>query len=47
MYEVDETRGALGRQKKCVQGFGGGDLREIEQLEDFSVDGILKWIFKA
>ena len=26
MYEVDGTRGTLGRQKKWVQGFGGETL---------------------
>ena len=37
-----------GRQERCIQGFGGGDLRERDHLEDLDVDGsmILKWIFK-
>jgi len=25
----------------CIQGFGGGDLREREHLEDIDVDGII------
>jgi hypothetical protein len=35
-------------QERCIQGFGGGNLREGGHLEDSSVDGIiiLKWIFK-
>ena len=39
------------RLEKCIQGFGGGDLRERNNLEDLSVNGrtrrlILTWIFK-
>ena len=34
-------------QERCIQGFGGGDLRERNHLEDLGVDGIiLKWIKK-
>jgi hypothetical protein len=37
-----------GRQERCIQGFGGEDLRERDHLEDLSNDGraILKWIFR-
>jgi hypothetical protein len=44
---VDKS-GTRGRQERCIQGFGGGDLRERHDLEDLGLDGrtILKWIFK-
>jgi hypothetical protein len=34
--------------KRCIQDFGGGDLREGDHLEDPDIDGriILIWIFK-
>ena len=37
-----------GRQEKRIQGFGGGNLRERDPLEDVGVDGriILRWIFR-
>jgi hypothetical protein len=37
-----------GRQKRCIQDFGGGDLRERDCLEELGIDGriILNWIFK-
>jgi len=35
-----------GREKKCVQGFGGENLKDICNLEVLGRDGriILKWI---
>jgi hypothetical protein len=38
----DEKGGACstyGRQERCIQGFGGGNLRERENLEDLGVGG--------
>jgi len=39
---------AYGREESCIQGFGGGNPREREHLEDPGVDGriILRWIFR-
>jgi hypothetical protein len=36
------------RQERCVQGFGGGDLRERDHLEGLGIDRriILKCAFK-
>ena len=36
-----------GRQERCIQGFGGGNLRERDRLEYPGVEGriILRWIF--
>jgi hypothetical protein len=38
----------MGAGKRCINGFGGENLREKDHLEDPSVDGmiILKWISK-
>jgi len=35
-------------QERCIQGFGGGKLRERDHLGDPDVDGriILRWIFR-
>jgi hypothetical protein len=31
--------GMNGRQDRCIQGLGGGDLREQDHLTDLCVDG--------
>jgi len=40
--------GAYGGQDRCIQGIGGGNLREKTHLEGLGVDGkiVLKWKFK-
>ena len=45
--EMGSECGMYGGQVKCIQGFGGGDLRERGHLEVLVVDGsvVLKWIF--
>jgi hypothetical protein len=37
--------GTYGGEERCVQGFGGENLRERKHLEDITIDGriILKW----
>ena len=37
-----------GGEERRIQGFGGGNLRKRDHLEDPGVDGriILKWIFR-
>jgi hypothetical protein len=39
---------AYGGGERCIQGFGGGNLRERGHLVDSGVDGriILRWIFR-
>jgi hypothetical protein len=38
----------MGGKESCIQGFGGGNLREGDHLKDSDVEGrkILKWIFE-
>jgi len=38
-----------GGEERRIQGFGGGNLRKRDHLEDPSVDGriILTWIFRS
>jgi hypothetical protein len=40
--------GTCGREERCIQAFGGGNLRERDHLEDLRLDRriILKYIFK-
>ena len=40
--------GTYGREEKRIQRFGGGNMREIDHLEEPGVDGrtILRWIFR-
>jgi hypothetical protein len=34
-------------EEKCMQGFGGGNLKERDYMEDLDIDGrILNWIVK-
>jgi len=39
---------AYGGEENCIQGFAGGNLKEIEHLGDTGLDGriILRWIFR-
>jgi len=39
---------AFGGEERCILGFGWGNLREKDHLEDPGVDGwiILRWMFK-
>jgi hypothetical protein len=45
---MDGTRSANGEEESSIQGFGGGNLRVRDHLEDADVDGmvILRWIFR-
>jgi len=42
------TCSAYGGAERCIQGFGGGNLRERDHWGDPGVDGriILRWIFR-
>jgi len=46
MNETGRVLACMG--ERCIEGFGGGNLREREHLEDPGVDGriILRWIFR-
>jgi len=37
-----------GGEERCIQGFGGGNLRERDNLGDPGIDGriIFKWVFR-
>jgi hypothetical protein len=39
----------MGGKQICIQGFGGGNLRERDHLEDPGVDVriILRWVFRS
>jgi len=45
---MGDAYGRHGRQERCTHGFGGGHMRERNNLEDLGVDGriLLKLIFK-
>jgi len=47
--EMGGLSGTHRGQERCIQGFGGGDLRERDHLEVLAVDVriILKSIFKT
>jgi len=42
------ARSTYGIEEMCIQGFGGGSLRESDHLECPGVDGriIIRWIFR-
>jgi hypothetical protein len=46
--EMGRTCSTYGGKARCIQDFGGENLREGDQLGDPDVGGriILKWIFK-
>jgi len=37
-----------GGEERCIRGFGGGNLRERDNLGDPGIDGriIFKWVFR-
>jgi hypothetical protein len=45
---MDRTCNTCGGEERCIQGFGGEELRKRDYLEDLGVEGrvILKWIFE-
>jgi len=45
---MGEAHSTYGGKKRCIQGFGGGNLLEREHLEDPGIEGriILKLIFR-
>ena len=45
---MDGECSTYGGEESCMQGFGGGNLREQYHLEDAGVDGriILRWIVR-
>jgi hypothetical protein len=46
--EMNGARSTYDGEEKCMQSFGGGNLRKRDHLDDPDVDGrmILKWIFR-
>jgi hypothetical protein len=38
---MGRARGTNGREERCRQGFGGGDLRERDDFEHLGIDGRL------
>jgi len=46
--EMGRACGANGEEKRCIQGFGGGNLRERNHLGDPGLGGriILRWLFR-
>jgi hypothetical protein len=45
---IGEACSIYGRQERCIQGFGGENVRERNHLGDLGVDGriIVEWILK-
>jgi len=48
MNEMGGECSTYGGKEKCIQGFGEGNLRERDHLEDRNIDGriVLRWIFR-
>jgi len=46
--EMGVACGTYGAEGSCIQGFGWGDLRERDRVEDLGVDGrsLLSWRLK-